>query len=717
MDTKKDALLDSMKPILPQTLSAVRLLERCIVDTEKGTLQSEIAVDTARVLVGLHQQIVAAVESVGLDSDKSTDGQKIMEFIQGEFKRTILLLGEALKLALQSNNAGGLSQHAQDFRNHPRTLVNMIRNANLTVDSKDNKTSKPKVPAAGIRATGAPKRPIARSLSDGKMSRVDDPDALLEDFRLEAKSRKEGISTSNINKEDNKELLIKPKENDKVPKAHKEIKEREHNLEKKQSSRKKGNRSKKRGENQENSRRDEFNRRTEDTRREDGKIEENDEKKEKKKSSRIPSSESKSTLNEEEKSKARKQSSKRKNTESINEKTVEKSSSGHSKKSSNSSKHSGVSTKSSTRRPRPPKEDRDARKEKRKSMPTPAKLDLDDLDNKRRRTKVVDPSVYIGFDTDPGKRYGKINQDAYLYSHTGKHGHITAVFDGHGVNGEIAAQTAKETFETYFKKHDLFGTKSKEKQKEMIREVFLLAHENIIKKYEELTTIKWEGHKFNLVQVKDLMMYQNKKYGVLLQDFGTTAVMAAIRSQPIGEGTLEVIVANAGDSIAFIGREDGDSLIPIEGLCTVHNGNNVVEEDRILSLGSVKKEGHYVSPPEESGFGWAQLAVTRSLGHKYFSKYGIIPDPDISDYTIDENDRFLIVTSDGVTDVFSLEEILESLEEYYHACGGNLQKTTTKLVKYSVGMWKKRFVDSRGKGEAADNTTAMVIDLKKIVST
>lgn len=711
MDPKKDALLDSMKPILPQTISAVRLLERCIADVEKGTLQSEIAVDTARLLVVLHQQIVAAVDAVSLDKDKSPDSQAILDFINGEFKKNILLLGEALKMALQSNDSSGLSQHTQDFRNHPRTLINMIRNASFSSDVKDNKKTS-QVPTAGKKSA---KKPIARSLSDGKLSKgKEDADDLLEEFRQEAKIRKEG-GTPALAKEESKEIFKKPKEGETPPTA---------TLEKK-SSRKKSSKTKKR----DDSRREEIGKskldeKSRDSRGEIESIKKKSSDTDKKKSVKVSSNDTKDdNLEKSKKNRNNKTSSstssKRKSQGSENpieklEKTsTEKTS--NDKISSSKKSSSKISAETKARRPKPKESEHD-RREKRKSMPTPAKLDLEDLDNtKRRRTKLVDISSFIGFDTDPGKRYGKVNQDAYLYSSSGKHGHITAVFDGHGVNGEIAAQTAKEIFEEYFKKHDLFGTKSKEKQREMIKEVFQIAHDAIIKKYEELTTIKWEGHKFNLVQIKDLMMYHNRKYGVLLQDFGTTAVMAAIKAQPIGEGALEVIIANAGDSIAFIGREEGDTLVPVEGLCTVHNGNNVVEEDRILSLGSVKKEGHYVSPPEESGFGWAQLAVTRSLGHKYFSKYGIIPDPDISDYTLNENDRFLIVTSDGVTDVFSLEEVLESLEEFYHACGGNLQKTTTKLVKHSVGMWKKRFVDARGKGEAADNTTAMVIDLKKII--
>jgi len=256
----------------------------------------------------------------------------------------------------------------------------------------------------------------------------------------------------------------------------------------------------------------------------------------------------------------------------------------------------------------------------------------------------------------------------------------------------------------------------------MIRDVFRLAHQNIIDEYDNLKEIKWEGHKFILEEVQNLMMYRNKKQGVLLQDFGTTCVMCAVRTRgrEDGEnkkGALHIIFANAGDSIAFISRAQGKlDGIAIDQLVTIHNSDNHEEEERVYLSGSVKADGHYVSPPEHSGFSWAQLAVTRSLGHKFFSVYGIIPDPHIMDYELHKDDRYLIVTSDGVTDVLDSQEIVDLIIQQQRQTSENLQKTTTKLVKYSVNMWKKRFLDDQGKGEAADNTSAIVIDLKKVPS-
>jgi len=318
---------------------------------------------------------------------------------------------------------------------------------------------------------------------------------------------------------------------------------------------------------------------------------------------------------------------------------------------------------------------------------------------------------FIGMDTDPGKRYGKLNQDAHLYCRTGKYGHVAAVFDGHGVNGEVAANISRDTFKQYFSEFD-FWAYSVEKRKEQLTKLFNKTHEIIIKTYASLATIKWEGHKFQLENIRGLMMYKNKKFGALLQDFGTTAVVAIINTDEKGK-VVDIMCANVGDSIAFVGRESTKNnlgLRAMHGLIEMHNGANEEEEERITAKGSRLTDGDYVAPPEDSGFGWAQLAVTRSLGHRYFSEYGVISEPFISDYQVNHRDRFLVITSDGVTDVLSSKEILKVVKE--HVSTGppsDMQHVATKLVKHSLAMWRKRFGEE---GEPADNTTAIVIDLK-----
>jgi len=206
---------------------------------------------------------------------------------------------------------------------------------------------------------------------------------------------------------------------------------------------------------------------------------------------------------------------------------------------------------------------------------------------------------------------------------------------------------------------------------------------------------------FKLKEEDGILVYYNRKYGMLLQDFGTTAVVAAIKS--VAGRAEDVMVANAGDSIAMIGRrkEDGE-FVSIENLCVVHNGHDAPEVERISLFGSTLVEDNYIAAPESSGFHWAQLAVSRALGHRYLVKYGIIPDPHISKYTLHQNDKYLVLSSDGVTDVLSGQEIVEVVHWYDKHSEGNMQTVAKELVRYSLRNWD----------EEADNTTAIVVKLK-----
>lgn len=51
-----------------------------------------------------------------------------------------------------------------------------------------------------------------------------------------------------------------------------------------------------------------------------------------------------------------------------------------------------------------------------------------------------------------------------------------------------------------------------------------------------------------------------------------------------------------------------------------------------------------------------QLAVTRSLGHKYMVNCGVIPLPDIYHTYLCENECYIILGSDGVWDSVNVDE-------------------------------------------------------------
>lgn len=86
------------------------------------------------------------------------------------------------------------------------------------------------------------------------------------------------------------------------------------------------------------------------------------------------------------------------------------------------------------------------------------------------------------------------------------------------------------------------------------------AHESIIAMYPTLTNVRsYDGRVWHLVKGKEGQMNYVWGPNNSLQDFGTTAVAVLVR---VIEGVIaNIIVANTGDSLAFIGRDTGAELI------------------------------------------------------------------------------------------------------------------------------------------------------------
>eukprot|EP01125_Pyxidicula_operculata_P008212 TRINITY_DN2771_c0_g1_i7.p1 TRINITY_DN2771_c0_g1~~TRINITY_DN2771_c0_g1_i7.p1 ORF type:complete len:107 (+),score=18.23 TRINITY_DN2771_c0_g1_i7:390-710(+) len=102
--------------------------------------------------------------------------------------------------------------------------------------------------------------------------------------------------------------------------------------------------------------------------------------------------------------------------------------------------------------------------------------------------------------------------------------------------------------------------------------------------------------------------------------------------------------------------------------------------------------------------------MTRALGHQYLCEYGVIPTPTLHRHTIDESlDRFLLVCSDGLSDVLKKKKILQLVQSCKYTHTGNMQKLAEFLVKEALKEW-----DNYGGPSQADNITLIVVDLKAL---
>jgi serine/threonine protein phosphatase PrpC len=91
------------------------------------------------------------------------------------------------------------------------------------------------------------------------------------------------------------------------------------------------------------------------------------------------------------------------------------------------------------------------------------------------------------------------------------------------------------------------------------------------------------------------------------------------------------------------------------------------------------------------------------VGHKA----GIIPEPQISCHHIGDNDKFLILASDGVFDVMSNQDVVDMLAS--HATNQTLDDIDLQCVCDAiVTEATKRFVD---RDEVSDDTSIIIVRL------
>ena len=168
----------------------------------------------------------------------------------------------------------------------------------------------------------------------------------------------------------------------------------------------------------------------------------------------------------------------------------------------------------------------------------------------------------------------------------------------------------------------------------------------------------------------------------------------------------KIISANAGDSRAVMGRYINGKWLAIE-LSHDQKPNNPGEKERILSHG-----GRIEAYKDENGadFGpprvWLKyedvpgLAMSRSFGDEIASSVGTISEPEIEEYEITEDDKFIILASDGIWEFISSQECVEFIKDYY------TKKDLKGCLKFLLNESSKRWIKEE---EVIDDITAVLI--------
>ena len=271
--------------------------------------------------------------------------------------------------------------------------------------------------------------------------------------------------------------------------------------------------------------------------------------------------------------------------------------------------------------------------------------------------------------TQAGKErtgHRKKNQDNYIIEKNINNileFNIFAVLDGHGDNGHIVSQLASK----YLIKKFTNLTKDFGDAESIY---------NFLKKSDYQKII-------NIFLETDNEIINKTKFDISLS--GSTCVFVI----QLGE---HIICANIGDSRAIL-VYDKDGQNQIFELSHDSKPDVPEEKKRIELLGGTvhqvedengEKTGPfrvYMKNSEQPG-----LAMSRSFGDKKAKFCGVIPIPDIIEYNLKWNYKYMVICSDGVWEFLSNKEVMEIGNKYFYQ--NDINEFCTQLLKRSTEIWE-----------------------------
>jgi serine/threonine protein phosphatase PrpC len=285
-----------------------------------------------------------------------------------------------------------------------------------------------------------------------------------------------------------------------------------------------------------------------------------------------------------------------------------------------------------------------------------------------------------------GKNFGvrKTNQDTPVASvniNDIKGFNIFGVLDGHGSNGHYVSQ---------FLRNYLIEKISKNKE--------ISESKDLNKIYE---TIKKSNYALliNIFLKADEALYK-QPFDVTFS--GTTCVLVI----QIGK---KIICANVGDSRAILVYKN-NSKTSIFKLSHDFKPDLPEEKKRIYKMGGIVEQmldmnGMKAGPPRVWGVGknYPGLAMSRSFGDDVAHMIGVESNPEIMEYKVCEEDKFILAGSDGIFEFISSDEAVNMVKDFY--LKDDIEGALNHLYKISSQRWIME-------EEVIDDITLIIMFLK-----
>ena len=273
----------------------------------------------------------------------------------------------------------------------------------------------------------------------------------------------------------------------------------------------------------------------------------------------------------------------------------------------------------------------------------------------------------------------KTNQDTFVIEKNVNgvlNFNIFGVLDGHGDDGHFASQFVSRYVIYRIKNHPTI--KKLDEPKEIYNKL-------IANGYEIIANIYLDAD----VQI------QKEKFDVTRS--GTTIVLVIQLEE-------HIICANTGDSRAIViydkSYEDNlanSKIFPLSYDCKPELPN---EKKRIMECGGVVEKAYYSDDDDDDdeipfrvwakGEDYPGLAMSRSIGDMDAKKVGVIPNPQIVEYTIDYFSKYLLMGSDGIWEFISNEDAMKVANKFY--LRNDAIGLCHELSDKSIKLWEEKDV-------------------------
>ena len=268
----------------------------------------------------------------------------------------------------------------------------------------------------------------------------------------------------------------------------------------------------------------------------------------------------------------------------------------------------------------------------------------------------------------------KINQDTYILEKNVNgvlNFNIFGVLDGHGVNGHFASQFVSRYIISRIKNHP--SIKTLDTPKEIYKKLIENGYHIIGNIYKD-ADVQIAKEKFNC------------------EMSGTTCVIVIQLDE-------HLICANTGDSRAILIYDDSNNdylrdtkihLLSYDCKPELPNEKKRIEEcDGSVAQMYDEDEGGPCGPFRVwiKGEEYPGLAMSRSIGDMDAKKVGVIPNPQIIEYTVNTTTKYILMCSDGIWEFISNEEAMKIANKYY--LRDDAKSLCQDLTNISTSRWLK----------------------------